>query len=72
MKQYCRYCANCHYGDFCYCDILKKLILESKAKAVNKCKYFKFNEIDVFDINKKYKPRTKKRDKRSVKQYELF
>ena len=59
MKQYCRYCAHAHYGDVVYCDTKGKFIAESTAKAVNKCKDFSLNEIDVFgcDIDKKYKPR---------------
>ena len=62
MKQYCRYCANCFYGDFVYCWEHKKEMSESTAKAVNKCKDFIFNPIDVLggDLNKKYKPRKEK------------
>lgn len=60
MKQYCRYCANCFYGDVVYCDEYKKVISEATAKTVNKCKGFVFCEGDVFDPLKKYKPREKK------------
>lgn len=60
MKQYCRYCANCVYGDVVWCDELRKIMLESSAKSVNHCKHFVFNEIDVFDLDKKYKPRAAK------------
>ena len=60
MKQYCRYCVNCIYGDVVWCDELNKTMSESKAKAVNNCKHFVFNEIDVFDLDKKYKPRAAK------------
>ena len=59
MKQYCRYCANANwYDDFVYCHIKKKLINKTTASATNKCRDFGFNEMDVFDIEKKYKPRT--------------
>lgn len=26
MKQYCRYCANCTYGDGAYCGVKKKVM----------------------------------------------
>lgn len=64
MKQYCRYCAHCHYADDVYCDIKNGRISESKAKAVNHCKDFEFNEIDVFyagDMTKVYKPKEPKK-----------
>jgi hypothetical protein len=58
MKQYCRYCANCHYGDVVWCDAKEKTMSENTAKTVNRCKDFIFNEIDVFgDLDKRYKPR---------------
>ena len=60
MKQYCRYCVNCIYGDVVWCDELNKMMSESQAKTVNHCKHFVFNEIDVFDLDKKYKPRAEK------------
>lgn len=65
MKQYCRYCANCVYGDCVWCDELNKVISESTAKSVNHCKSFIFNPIDAFnpfnalDETKRYKPREK-------------
>ena len=31
MKQYCRYCANCIYGDVVWCDELEKEISEASA-----------------------------------------
>lgn len=49
MKQYCRYCANCVYGDAVYCEILKDTMSEKKAKSVNKCKHFELNEIEEND-----------------------
>lgn len=61
MKQYCRYCGDANwYDDSVYCHIKNTLISKSSACRVNHCKYFEFNEIDVFDIDKKYKPRTEK------------
>ena len=32
MKQYCRYCANCIYGDVVWCDELEKEISEVKIE----------------------------------------
>lgn len=40
MKQYCRYCSHCSYGDIVYCKLLKKTMSEEKAKKLQKCKYF--------------------------------
>lgn len=62
MKQYCRYCSNCIVGDAVYCETLKMTMTEEKAKRVNRCKQFIFNEIDVFDLDKRYKPRKVKRE----------
>lgn len=61
MKQYCRYCANCVYGDVVWCDELDKEMSESTAKTINHCKHFVFCEMDVFNPELgKYKPREKK------------
>lgn len=67
MKQYCRYCNHCINGDAVYCEVLKITMSEEKAKRVNRCKEFVFNEIDVFDLEKRYKPR-----KTKMKQRRLF
>lgn len=57
MKQYCRYCAlyNQVDDDICYCSESKQTFSGAKARRVNKCKSFLFNEIDVFDLGHKYK-----------------
>ena len=62
MKQYCRYCAYCivQLEGFAWCEELSKEMSETTAKSVNTCKRFEFNEIDAFDLDKKYKPREKK------------
>lgn len=62
MKQYCRYCSHCIYGDVAYCEELNKTMSESSAKRVNNCKHFEFNEIDVFNFGHKYKPRKQKEE----------
>lgn len=60
MKQYCRYCSNCSYGDCAYCSVKSKVMNDDAIKRVNKCKDFEFNEIDVLNENKRYKPRKEK------------
>ena len=70
MKQYCRYCCACCYGDAVWCHIKKKTMSEEQAKKVNNCKEFVFNEIDVFDPNHKYKPRDNK--EKNYEQLSLF
>lgn len=67
MKQYCRYCNHCIVGDVVYCEALKITMSEEKAKRVNHCNEFDFNVIDVFDLDKRYKPR-----KTKMKQRRLF
>lgn len=61
MKQYCRYCA--YLTCDCYCECKKQVLSESTCKKVNKCKYFIFNEMDAFNLEKTYKPRVKKESK---------
>ena len=60
MKQYCRYCSHCNYGDVAYCEKLKRTMSDEKAKRINQCKDFDFLEIDVFNPNRSYKERQKK------------
>lgn len=68
MKQYCRYCSHCTYSDVAYCEVKNKTMSKNTAKSVNHCKDFEFNELDVFDIEKKYKPTEEK----EFKQLKLF
>ena len=60
MKQYCRYCANCTYGDGAYCGVKKKVMRNSTIRSTNNCKDFEFNEIDGLNYDKTYQPRKKK------------
>lgn len=60
IKQYCRYCGYCVYGDVVWCDKLDKSMAESTAKRANTCKHFIFCESDVFNPEHKYKPLEKK------------
>lgn len=56
MNQYCRYCAWLSPSDY-YCEKKKICLSEKSCKRINKCKNFEFNEIDVFDITRIYKPK---------------
>lgn len=66
MKQYCRYCSHCSYGDIAYCEKLERTMSEAKAKRVNRCKYFEFLEIDVFNPDHTYKERQKEEEQMSI------
>ena len=57
MKQYCRYCAHCVYGDAIYCSKKDITMSEQEAKRMNKCKDFSFCKIDVFNPEHIYKER---------------
>ena len=58
MAQYCRYCISLHTGNGIWCDSRKKELSESYAKIPNRCKDFKFCEIDAFMENMRpYRPR---------------
>lgn len=72
MKQYCRYCTLCVYGDAVYCSKKEKTMSEEKAKRVNNCKDFDFNEIDVFNPERIYKPRKKVDVEKRIYQEKLF
>ena len=61
MKQYCRYCSHCSYGDIAYCNKLERTMSEEKAKRINRCKDFEFLGIDVFNLDHTYKERQKKK-----------
>lgn len=62
MKQYCRYCehAYCVEEDVMWCEITKSTSSKKQACRENKCKDFEFNPMDVFNLNKIYKPKEKK------------
>lgn len=60
MTQYCRYCNACHVANGNWCEIKQKELSDAYIKHSNKCKYFEFCEMDVYDENRTYKPRKKK------------
>ena len=63
MKQYCRYCANCYLqgDDIVWCEPKDQMRNKQQCSSVNNCKDFELNEIDVFDIDRTYKPRAKRK-----------
>ena len=88
MNQYCRYCANaldyngeatdfiCEADAPCGGDGAGIMYPASKAKRINKCRYFVFNELDIFGqledgSFKKYHPQGK-REKVESKQIGIF
>jgi hypothetical protein len=60
MTQQCRYCGNLVTGNGIYCEAKNKELSESYTKHSNTCKMFEFNEIDAYDLNRRYKPRVRK------------
>ena len=71
MKQYCRYCANaidyngegkdfiCLAKAECGNNGAGRFYTAEKAKKVNRCKWFRFNPLDVFYTTygyREYKP----------------
>ena len=52
-------------GDVCYCSV-EGIVSDSFAKSYRKCKHFEFNELDAFDIDKKYKPRKIKGNRNQI------
>ena len=59
-NQYCRYCCSCvaQDDDVAVCTTRNEMV--TKKTVRNSCQDFEFNEIDAFDLNKKYKPRNPK------------
>lgn len=70
MKQYCRYCCSCSYGDVPYCSVKEQTMSEREIKRVNNCKDFDFCHFDVITC-KDYEPR-KPKVKSDIKEMELF
>lgn len=69
MKQYCRYCSHafdyngegtdflCEANAECGDNGCGHFYNASKAKRPNKCKHFELNEMDIFNLDRLYKPR---------------
>ena len=67
MKQYCRYCSALVAGNGIWCDIRQRELSEGYTKRPNNCNHFDFNEIDAYDLEKRYKPRAEKKDDGQLK-----
>lgn len=59
MTQYCRYCAYLVTGNgiACTADDQDRELSEEYTKRTNHCPKFEFNEIDSYDLSKRYTPR---------------
>lgn len=57
MNKYCRYCSYCVAQDDDNAACIKNNVMVSKTSIRNNCKSFDFNEIDAFNLDKKYHPR---------------
>ena len=72
MKQYCRYCVFCVGNNGIYCEAKGKIMAESTAKSLNKCKDFDFCKIDAFGETDGYKPRNRRVVNYDKRQMSLF
>jgi hypothetical protein len=57
MNQYCRYCIHFCAGNGTFCEAKQKVIKESTAKSINRCKQFCLCIMDAFSETHRYKPR---------------
>lgn len=60
IKQYCRYCAFCSYGDIAYCGEYDKTMSDSTIRRENHCKRFAYSELGDVETGKQYQPRREK------------
>ena len=63
-KQYCRYCVDAvltENEELIWCEAKKVIKHKRNCVTINQCKHFKFNELDVFDTDKKYRPKEVKK-----------
>ncbi len=60
MTQYCRYCSSLVTGNGIYCESRNMELGERYTKRPNRCPAFDFNEIDAYDLDRRYRPRRKK------------
>ena len=60
MKQYCRYCAFCTYGDVAYCGVYEWTMTDGAIRKENHCKSFVYSELGDVESGKQYRPRREK------------
>ncbi len=59
MKQYCRYCGECHVIDdeLYYCNEKEQIMSESQIKRANNCKNYGYTSCGDVITGKQYQPR---------------
>ena len=62
MKQYCRYCAFCCYGDTAYCTAKNGVLSDSAIRRENHCREFALSDLGDVETGKQYQPRKPKTD----------
>ena len=55
-RHQCRFCQWLVTGNGIYCEAKNEEKNERSTKRVNRCHEFEFNEIDAYDLNRKYVP----------------
>ncbi len=55
-RHQCRFCQWLVTGNGIYCEAKNEDKNERSTKRVNRCHEFEFNEIDAYDLNRKYVP----------------
>lgn len=56
MRQYCRYCAFCVYGDCLYCSFHNKTLSETYATHTNTCNNFALSDMGDVITGRQYRP----------------
>ena len=72
MAQYCRYCIYLVTGNGTYCEKHDKVLRDSYCKSTNKCKDFKFCELDAYGETDGYKPKAHKKPAQKLDELSLF
>ena len=60
IKQYCRYCSFCCYGDIPYCTFYEKELTDKKIRQQNRCVAFNLSPLGDVESGKHYQPRGRK------------
>ncbi|MBR6030184.1 MAG: hypothetical protein IKP40_13960 [Clostridia bacterium] len=62
MKQYCRYCAFCCYGDVAYCTEFDRPMSDAQIKRANQCERFALSGLGDVETGRQYQPREERFD----------
>lgn len=57
IKQYCRYCSFCCYGDIPYCTHFDKELSDSGIRKQNHCEAFDLSPLGDVESGRQYQPR---------------